>query len=150
MASLSNSFLEIIECAFEENNSTSVGGAIYLKMIGNTSIIRTNFSNNLALANGGALFVITSQLNSLLEIVDCILLENNSTSSGGAIYLKMIGNTSLIRTNFSNNSASFCGAIDITISLVNSLREIMNCFFRENNSSNYGGVIYMETPNNKE
>ena len=148
LSSLSNSLLEIVECAFEENNSTSAGGAIYLKTIGNTSIIRTNFSNNLASSNGGALFVITSQLNSLLEIIDCVFLENNSTNSGGAIYLKWVGNTSLIRNNFSNNLASYCGAIDITASLVNSLIEIMNCFFRENNSTNYGGAIYMEKSGN--
>ena len=101
-----NSFVEgiknknyIEDCLFENNKL-----AIYMQIYGNTSIIRSNFSNNFA-SYGGAIYLFTSEENSLLEIADCGFIENNSTNYGGAIYIEIYGNTSIIRSNFSKNFA---------------------------------------------
>ena len=75
---------------------------------GNMVLIRTNFSHNFAAADGGAIHLLS---NSLLKIVNCVFIQNNSTSYGGAVCIKICGNTSMIANNFTNNFASYGGAI---------------------------------------
>ena len=106
--SQSNALFEIADCAFIENNSTNYGGAVYMETYGNTSIIRSHFSNNFG-SFGGAILLLSSQSNTIFEITDCAFVENNSTTNGGAIDMDTYGNTSIIRSNFSNNFASSYG-----------------------------------------
>ena len=130
--SQSNSFFEIVDCIFIENNSSNSGGAFYSQMYGNTSIIGSNFSNNFAYYFGGAILLFNSQSIFLFGIANCVFIKNNSTGNGGAMYLKMNGNTSIIRTKFSNNIAtSYTGAILSFKSQPNSLFEIVDCVFKK-------------------
>ena len=132
----------IEDCLFENNQN-----AIYMNNYGNTSIIRSNFSNNLG-SFGGAIYLVTSQLNAFFEIENCAFIENISTDYGGSIYMKQYGNTSIIRSNFSNNFASYGGAIILYFLRLNAFFEIADCAFIENNSTNSGGAIYMDTYGN--
>ena len=138
----------IEDCLFTENNSTdeNVGGVIYINNFGNNlSFIRSNFTNNYG-ANGAAINLISSQTKSLMEIIDCIFFENNSTELGGAIYFQTLsGNTSILRSNFINNYASNGAAIYTFSSQSNSLMEIADCTFFENNSTYNGGAIFFDT-----
>ena len=134
-----NSKNYIEDCLFENNQI-----AIYMDTYGNTSIIRSNFSNNFA-SDGCAMYLVTSQSNTLLEISDCAFIENDSTNNGGAIYMDTYGNTSIIRSNFSNNVASsYRSAIYLVTSQSNALFVITDCAFIENNSTYYGGAIDMD------
>ena len=53
--SQSNSFLEISDSVFLENNSTTSGGSFYMTTFGDTLIQRNNFSDNFAVS-GGAIY----------------------------------------------------------------------------------------------
>ena len=108
--SRSGAFLQIADCAFIENNSTESGGATYIEKYGDISIIRSDFSNNFATSFGGSIYLLNSRSGNLLQIADCFFIENNSTESGGAIYIEKNGNISIISNDFSNNFASVYGA----------------------------------------
>ena len=136
-----NSFIEITECVFSENNSTSDGGVFYMRSSGNISVIRSIFSNNFAYS-GSAISLFTQKPNSLLKLVDCIFNENNTTSTG-AIYLEIPENVSIFRSNFSKNLAGFGGAVFLANSQKGSFLEIVDCGFLENDSPN-GGAIGMK------
>ena len=144
-SSQSNVFLQIMDSLFFTNNCTNYGGAIYMEILSNTSIIRSSFSKNLALY-GAAIYLYNSQPFFILSIIDCTFTENNSSSQGGAIYLEKFGNFSLIRSNFSKNSARYGGGMLLYNSQPNSIIKIIDCFFIENNAttSGSGGAIYMQ------
>ena len=150
VTSQANALFVIADCAFIENNSTQSGGALCMNTYGNTSLIRNNFSNNFVSFGGGAINLFISQPNALFEIADCAFIKNNSTFYGGAIYMNKYGNTSIIRSNFSNNFVSTYegGAFYLFISKLNTLLEIAYCVFIKNNSTHYGGVIYIDTYRN--
>ena len=144
--SKSNCLLEITDSTFTEHISTKNGGAICMTNFGNTSIIRCNFSKNFA-GFGGAMILTTSQSNSFLEFTDCVFSENNSTSSGGAIYMGQLKNRILIRSNFSKNLASNGGAFVLFDAQPNFFLEVLDCLFIENNStssSGGGGAFYIQ------
>ena len=142
-SSLSNSMMNVIDCIFFENNSTTFGGAIYMEKSGNTSIFRTEFRKNLA-ESGAAIYVFNSQPNSIIKIVECDFSENNSTSTGGVISMKIFGNISILKSNFSNNFANYGSCIYLFNSQPDSLIEISDCVFFENNSTTSGSAIYIE------
>ena len=137
-----NAILNIVECFFIENTSTDFGGAIIIKSPGNSSIIKSNFLNNLA--DSGALYVSNSVSNSITEITECIFIENNATTSAGAIYIDNFGNISIIHCNFFKNVAASAAAICLGSSETNSMFKIIDSVFIENNSPFLGGAIYMQ------
>ena len=138
-----NSMVEIDECVFNENNASNYAGTIYMESFGNISISKSNFSNNFAISGGAAVYLVNSQLNSIIKIANCVFIENNSPTVGGAIYQQNIGNSLIFRSNFSYNSARLGGAIYLYSSQSDSLLEITNCDLIENNSTN-GGAIYIQ------
>ena len=148
MNSQSNSMFKIVHSLFTDNSSPNYGGAIYFVLLGNISINSSNFTNNSAFnRGGGAIYLFSSQLNSTLQITqiaNCVFFENNSTTGGGAIYLDQLGNISLTELKFSNNIADSGGAIFIYNLHLDSFQEISDCVFTENNSTNYGGALYMK------
>ena len=81
------SFLEISDCIFVENNSTSSDG-VTIENFGYVFLTRNNFSKNSA-NYGPALYVFNSKSYSKLEITDCVFNDNNATLSGGAIYMEL-------------------------------------------------------------
>ena len=142
--SKSYSKLEITDCVFNDNNSTLSGGAIYMELYGNISIFRSKFLHNFVIDAGGALFFFNCQPNSLLEIMECDFIENNSTYSGGALYMEQFGNVLIAKNNFLKNLASSGGALLFFKSQAISITEIVDCAFIENNSSTSGGGIYLQ------
>ena len=149
--SQSNFLFQIFGSIFTENNSTYYGGAIYLEQFENISIYSSNFSNNYASYGGGAIYAFKSQTDSIFQltkITDSVFFENNSTSEGGGIYFDQLGNISLSTNKFSKNMADSAGAIFIFNLPHYSFQQITECFFSENNSTSYGGALYMKVTGN--
>ena len=69
-----NSYTEIIDWLFIENNSTVFGG-MYMKNVFKISMIRSEFSKNFASA-GAAIYLLNSQSNSKFEIAYCVFRQN--------------------------------------------------------------------------
>ena len=139
----------IEDCLFDENNAKSSGslGVIYLGNFGgNITIIRSNFSKN-NLSRGAVIYLLSSLQNSALLIQDCLFVENNASDVGGAIGFDSVGgNITIMRSNFSKNfDLSSGAAICVLSSPQNSALLIQDCSFVENNASEYGGSIYLES-----
>lgn len=92
-----NNSKNIIENCIFENNTASMGGAIFdmtgLKLFNNT------FINNTANTKGGAYYVF---MNKYPEVSNCIFANNNADNAG-AIYNR--GNISMTNCNIINNQA---------------------------------------------
>ena len=87
----------IIENCIFENNTASMGGAIF----DNTGLTLTNcrFIGNNATTKGGAYYV---YMNKFPEVANCIF-ANNTASEGGAIYNR--GNITMTNCNIIGNTA---------------------------------------------
>ena len=102
--SQSNSFLQIFSSIFIDNN-----GSIYFEEVGNFSIKNSYFSNNYGFNGGGALFLLNSQSNSMIQIMSSNFTDNNSPNFGGAIHFGLFGNLSIYSSHFRNNNAGIYG-----------------------------------------
>ena len=120
---------EINNCNFSNNVADSTyygeGGAIYLK---SGTIIYSNFIDNSATCNGGAIY-----LNGTSTVDSCNFISNYAKSDGGAIYSTYSGTVE--NCNFTNNQGYKGGAINIISG------RITSCDFNNNNAK-YGGAIY--------
>ena len=131
----------IRNCVFDMNTATMHGGAISIEGAGNAVIDRTNFTNNKAAYNGGAVMSNAQHIN----FTDCIFIRN-SANSGGALHLN--GKINGIRhSEFANNTATISGGAVIA----NNALEIYSCEFVNNSILNHtefliggygGGAIY--------
>lgn len=164
-----NSIIQINDCIFSENNSSNTGGALSMISLSNIFIFRSVFSKNI----GGAIIFLKINDGSILKIIDSQFISNNSTTWGGAIYLKNndgigsnifinqsffsnnianlggaiylenFGDLSMINIKLEKNFASSGGAIYLSNSQNGSVLQISNCSFLENNSTGYAGAIYL-------
>ena len=133
---------ELNDCYFSGNNVSSSGGGIFLQAFGNAVIARNIFSNNGAM-NGGAINFYNAQTGSFLQVIDSVFSENSALNEGSVFYVDTFGNTSFIKSNFSNNSA-FHSTIFLVSQLTYSWVMIVNCSFLENFSQLYGGALDLE------
>jgi predicted outer membrane repeat protein len=160
---ISGSYNKIINSIFYSNNA-SFGGAIYWNST-NSSIVNCSFNNNIVTGAsvGGAIYWKGENcqiLNSTFEynhvklgqqgfggaiayygklgyISNCAFNGNDVyTGQGGAIVLDGIDCT-IVDCNFTNNNASYGGAI------FGSSYEILNCTFINNTASSNGGAVYL-------
>ena len=165
-----NSIIQINDCVFSENNSSNSWGTVFLMGMSHIFIIQSIFSNNL----GGAIIFIQTKNESNLKIIDSHFISNNSTTWGGAIYLKNdygiaskifinqslfsdniatnlggaiylenFGDLSMTNIKFEKNFASSGGAIYLSNSQNGSILQISDCSFFENNATGYAGAIYL-------
>ncbi|MCF0168376.1 MAG: hypothetical protein HUJ93_07040, partial [Bacteroidales bacterium] len=162
--------ISTIDCCIFENNSvlqplSIVGGsAIYGDYYSDTTVKRSNFTNNYAVSRGVIYMEDTAKLN----VTDCNFINNNA-GDGGAIASRSAAKVYIYRSNFINNSARiFGGALfgdpgsdggiwevydsnfinntatkggAISIDYGRSTLSINNSYFI-NNSAKYGGAIY--------
>ena len=121
-------YLTLIENKFFRNNA-SVGGAIYF-FIMNCVLLGNNFTNNVAMITGGAIYI-----------------ETVARHSGGVITVNntYITDSILNRNIFFNNHAAQAGGA-IAAAYENHLKLIGNKFFR-NNASELGGAIFVSSIN---
>ena len=104
---------------------------------GNCRLINCKFLNNNATGSGGAIYIVASYYNnSSVKLVNCVF-EGNSASLGGAIG-DMLGVT-IQNCRFTNNTASTKGGAYYIF--MNQNGTIVNSIFDENNAK-LGGAVY--------
>ena len=141
-----NGNLTVIDSVFNNNKATLYGGAIY-NLYGNSSIINTDFSNNMLTESlsevplGGAVYNYEGEVS----IEDSTFDNNVAPWAGGAVYNN--GNITISTNVFTFNTALYGGAV---FNNENGLVNIENSNFRDNfvtgtnpndNSGAYGGAI---------
>ncbi len=126
-------------CIFE-NNLANDGGAIFLvsgyfdsanRLEGNV------FTNNTARNNGGAIYFDIT--NVTLNVYSCSFSDNIAYENGGAIFKSSLGNFNIGGDVFTHNIAENGGAIHWEGD--NSIRNIFECDFIDNQANANGGAI---------
>ena len=122
----------------EIKNGESQRAAVYIWR-SHTVIDNTNFTNNKAIENGGALHYYNGNAESNILIIINSAFAGNTANSGGALYVRN-SDAKVINTSFTKNNAQSGGAIcteDCEL-------EIYGSEFIENNATGKGGAIYNE------
>lgn len=123
----------VINCTFENNRASTYGGAILCEQ--KLTIHNTDFINNTAGADGGAIYVSGNADNSVFWAD----FENNfANNSGGAIYVSESILNSLFSGNFNNNQANNYGG---AIYAKNIASSTLNGNFKDS-SAGLGGALY--------
>lgn len=126
-------------CIFE-NNLANDGGAIFLvsgyfdsanRLEGNV------FTNNTARNNGGAIYFDITDVT--LNVYSCSFSDNIAYENGGAIFKSSLGNFNIGGDVFTHNIAENGGAIHWEGD--NSIRNIFECDFIDNQANANGGAI---------
>ena len=138
-----NSVVEIMNSSFLWNKAGSGGGALAFR--GNDLAIQSSlFEHNTASMSGEA---ISSDINSIINILDCCFKWNSVRHYGGAILSN--GKILVIKsTIFQYNtvvhkyrSTAYGGAVAAG---ANSNVHILDCSFKRNRATLAGGAIYMQ------
>ena len=96
--------LNVTDSTFIHNRAGQWAGAIHTHSNAHTRIVGSNFTDNVAGTNGGALFSYSK-----LEVINCAFTGNNATNNGGAICGYSYGSTYNITvqdSRFTNNKVS--------------------------------------------
>lgn len=126
-------------CIFE-NNLANDGGAIFLVsgFFDSTNRLEGNvFTNNTARNNGGAIYFDITDVT--LNVYSCSFSDNIAYENGGAIFKSSLGNFNIGGDVFTHNIAENGGAIHWEGD--NSIRNIFECDFIDNQANANGGAI---------
>lgn len=96
--------MNVTNCIFNNNSAAQWAGAIHTHSNAHTRIVGSNFTNNVAGTNGGALFSYSK-----LEVFNSTFIGNIATNNGGAICGYSYGSTYNItveNSNFINNKVT--------------------------------------------
>ena len=126
------SYLAITNCAFEDNSSQQMGGGIIGYNNSTLDIRGTRFTRNRAEWGGG----IDTNTNVYLRVTDCTFVDNHAEETGGAIAADCDAVFQIQGTNFTRNSASQGGAIDVPMQV-----NITKCRLDRNSASDFGGAL---------
>ena len=140
------SHLTIEDCVFENNYSEDSGGAIYGDC-GTISVRNTIFNGNKCLDDGGALYLDSSMAGDLNRGTDatvdgCILENNRSDGSGGAIYCNSDNVTMLLADRIRyNSSGANGGAVFVNGDNVC----MIDTTVVSNTAGGFGGGVYVDS-----
>ncbi len=138
---VSTGSLTVKDSTFANNSSVSYGGAIGNTGVGAAATIQNCiFNNNTAYVNGGAIY---SDASTGLSITDSFFNYNTTSSTsgqGGAVYANAT-NLDLSNTMFSNNSSGIGGAL--YIDSMGYTKNFSGLTFQDNSASTYGGALYL-------
>mmetsp|Transcript_14795 Transcript_14795/g.27383 ORF Transcript_14795/g.27383 Transcript_14795/m.27383 type:complete len:1343 (-) Transcript_14795:57-4085(-) len=95
-----SSSLDCVRCEFTQNSASS-GGAIRVESKSKIFVIDSTFSGNSALENGGMLFMINSEKDSLLQ--NCTITENSVVEEGIIVLIQ--SSLTLKRVSFLSNKS---------------------------------------------
>ena len=132
-----NSSVDIIDCAFSNNNS-SFGGVMAIYNESSFNIIQSTFSNNHADHNGGVINIETSY-DSSLTIINCSFSNNNASLDGGVILTLSASSFNVSSSSFTENNASRGG---VMFSFADASFDINNSIFTNNAADVLGGVVF--------
>jgi predicted outer membrane repeat protein len=122
---------------FNNNNATNEGGAI-ASTYTNLNIYNSTFNNNKAQSGGGAI----SAQGKIIRIFNSNFHNNISSSSGGAIFLQEVDNMTTIQENLITGNTAFMGG---GIAITHCSPSILNNLICNNKARVGGGAfIFME------
>ncbi len=135
----------VLLSSFENNTTTSLGGAMYIAFA-DTDLVDASFIGNKSEEIGGAIYAGAMNLN-----VSANHFENNTAdAAGGAMFLEGT-DADLIDTSFIGNKAGEGGAIYVAATQLNIFADKQDVAFSQNTASNDdghtyngGGAIYAE------
>ncbi len=120
--------------------SSSNGGAIYNAETGTLEINGSNFSNNSASFQGGAIHT-----SGDIEITDSSFSKNTS-GSGGAMYANLVINVTITNSTFTENASTSASLGGGALALLHGPNTtITNSIFTGNTAVGRGGAIYGNT-----
>ncbi len=108
------STLSMYNSVLEENTSSSLGGAINLQADAASSFYATEFKNNVATGNGGALNIYTGNAVQTL-FHSCTFTGNTSGNYGGAMYISSVSQVTMYAAVAKNNEALYGGFMYVTV-----------------------------------
>jgi predicted outer membrane repeat protein len=123
---LYNGSTTISECAFVGNLGDGSGGGLWVHAITGT-IERTEFTGNLAERGGAILFGGTSGLD--MDVRDCVMVNNEATFRGGAIFADAASQAWLYNTTMVGNTAPVASG---AVHAGNSTTRLYNCIVWDN------------------
>lgn len=132
-----DSDVSIEDCLFN-NNTSYMGGALYLGTIDNLLIKNSYFICNTAKYGDGGAIVHYGGGNSIIN--NCTFYNNSAGRDAGALYLSGINNQ-IINSTFISNRANIGGG---AIMIFGSKVEIKGSLFENNSVGNYGGALSMD------
>ncbi len=129
----------ITRCVFTGNTTTSThGGAVYNGADANVSIVGSEFRDNLANNNGGAVYSVSSTVS----IANCYF-EGNSARTGGAVYSES-ATTNVVGSALHQNTAR--SAYGGGLFSARSVLSVANCTITQNTSDGYaGGLCHVDS-----
>ena len=142
-----NSTLQILSSIFKRNRALKVGGAICF-LGRRLVIISTLFEHNSAMSNydasafGGA---VRALFRSTVEISNCSFKAIKATQGGGAISFqgeKLAIKSSLLKNNYALNKYNRQTVGGAVYAFSNSSVHVLNCNFKENGATSFGGAIH--------
>ena len=132
-----NATLIISESIVSDNTAASTGGAVNAYQLASVKLETTNFENNRACHDGGAVYL--NDLSDSVMVNDCNFTKNRAEGDGGAIF----SIDSNIVINSSHFTFSFAGSNGGT--LINKefgKISVFNSIFLHNHAQNDGGMIH--------
>ena len=146
LSSSANAVVNIHHLRFTAGNGVGAansgrGGAIY--NVGGTMLLANSVLTGNTAANGGAINNAASAAPSVpanLTIVDCVISNNSSTSSGAAMQNFSTSTLHIRNTTVNNNSTSSTGIAGAF--QANGMVTISNSTFSANTAAGTGGGIY--------
>ena len=133
---------KIDDSTFSNNTAAKQGGAIYLKT-GDLTLSGSNFTENIAVNGGGALFIGHDGVGNS-QVASCAFTQNTSSAFGGGIYLGSNKKLEVISSTFSKNEAAHGGGISTlggSSDPEKSNLSIQSSTFAENVALSGGGVF---------
>ena len=138
----SNSVIELADCQFSENSSsTGNGGAVYVQNDSELTIDTCEFSDNNGGGTGGGAVNIFG--NSKLT-VDSSVFSGNAGGNGGAIYAFNMDTFDITNSGFYGNGSDDGGAIYYEPNFVAPKFEVTKCHFESNAAGGNGGAICID------
>lgn len=137
--------LELLDCIFRNNSSSSFGGAIFLSQA-TLNAEACSFECNQAPSSGGAIH----NRYASMTVFNCQFTANSTNGVGGAIYCgyaQVDDKVTIEHSLFNGNSAVEDGA-GIYLTHINELTPlIVYCTFNANSAQDSGGCLYSNEAN---
>ncbi len=127
------------------NNEATLGGAILGFWGANIQIEQSDFQNNTATQDGGAIFITGQFENPSYLDVQSTNFSSNLADFGGAIFLEEFVNTTLSSASFIDNTAFEGGGIFVLFD--NELQIIQSTFSGNSAEDGFGDALLIATNN---
>ena len=133
-----------------KNNSGKLGGAVYTGNYASLTVALSEFSENKAKTNGGAIYHSPNTTSGAPLKINASTFTGNEAQkgSGGAIYTTSEAVVNIKNSLFENNKATGGSGGAIYLG-THSNATLTNNFFKNNTATENGGALYISTTSNR-